>query len=370
LYVQEITQSGLLPKEPFVQCGTLCCKDLFFQDLVAFASTSKSVCKTVSIHSYPLSVCGGNTVTLDQLMEDWAGPNRVQSFKQLAIEINSLGIPLVIGETNSVSCHGAAGVSDVFGAALWALDWLFNFASLNVQAVNFHGGIGHYTAIFYNDVSQLTPDVRPLYYGMYMFALATKRNSVLIDAPFTATDPLIKVWLLHDQDTSAVRVVVIHKNIHSTVAANITVFLDRTLYANYDTVGSVIRLTAPSPYSVKQITVAGLTFDGTLDGKPIGHYSAEQVTSDLRGTFSLQISPASAAMFEVIPHQIGAAKEASLSMNPTFTGAHYGLQQHSFESCKASWTETITRAIFNSYSTSTAASTMKASIAAMLLFVV
>ena len=39
---------------------------------------------------------------------------------------------------NSASCKGTPGVSDTFASALWALDALFNMASVGVDGVNFH----------------------------------------------------------------------------------------------------------------------------------------------------------------------------------------------------------------------------------------
>lgn len=33
------------------------------------------------------------------------------------------GLDYILGETNSYACHGAPGVSNTAGAALWALDY-------------------------------------------------------------------------------------------------------------------------------------------------------------------------------------------------------------------------------------------------------
>ena len=60
------------------------------------------------------------------------------------------------------------------------------------------------------------------------------------------------------------------------------------------------RLTAPSPTSIFNVTLAGQTFDGSLDGKIIGTPTAETVTPtqpDCKFTFTLP-SP-SAAMLVV-----------------------------------------------------------------------
>ena len=41
-------------------------------------------------------------------------------------------------EINSASCEGAKGVSDTFASALWALDTMFDMASVGVDGVNVH----------------------------------------------------------------------------------------------------------------------------------------------------------------------------------------------------------------------------------------
>jgi hypothetical protein len=44
------------------------------------------------------------------------------------------------GEMNTYSGHGAAGVSDVFAAALWGIDFMLTTAEYGAAGVNFHGG--------------------------------------------------------------------------------------------------------------------------------------------------------------------------------------------------------------------------------------
>ena len=58
---------------------------------------------------------------------------------------------------NSASCEGAAGVSDSFASALWALDTMFNFARQGVQGVNFHMLPGSHYELF--TVSQTARDL-------------------------------------------------------------------------------------------------------------------------------------------------------------------------------------------------------------------
>lgn len=85
----------------------------------------------------------------------------------------SKGLPYVIGETNSIACQGLAGASDVFGAAVWSIDYALYAASLNVSNMYWHMGTGYrYSAWQATQNGTTTPGPRPLYYGNWFIAAA------------------------------------------------------------------------------------------------------------------------------------------------------------------------------------------------------
>lgn len=45
-------------------------------------------------------------------------------------------------ETGSIACHGAPGVSNTAGAALWVIDYTLQAATLGMKEVYFHEGVG------------------------------------------------------------------------------------------------------------------------------------------------------------------------------------------------------------------------------------
>lgn len=45
-------------------------------------------------------------------------------------------------ETGSIACHGAPGVSNTAGAALWVIDYALQAATLGISETFFHEGIG------------------------------------------------------------------------------------------------------------------------------------------------------------------------------------------------------------------------------------
>lgn len=85
----------------------------------------------------------------------------------------SKGLPYVLGETNSIACQGLAGVSDVFGAAIWSVDYALYAASLNVSNIYWQMGIGYRYAPWQAIQNGTTaPGPRPLYYGNLFVATA------------------------------------------------------------------------------------------------------------------------------------------------------------------------------------------------------
>jgi hypothetical protein len=58
-----------------------------------------------------------------------------------------MGLPYRMTEGNTVYRGGKPGLSDVFAAALWAADYLFELMSLGYCGVNLHGGSGHAQAV-------------------------------------------------------------------------------------------------------------------------------------------------------------------------------------------------------------------------------
>jgi hypothetical protein len=71
----------------------------------------------------------------------------VQPYQNSANLATAAGKPFIMFETNTASCGGFAGVSDSFGAALWAVDY-----GLQMAYMNFTHGLMHIGGqnVFYN----------------------------------------------------------------------------------------------------------------------------------------------------------------------------------------------------------------------------
>ena len=71
--------------------------------------------------------------------ERWL-PNGTLRLAQFVAMAEAKGVPFVVGESNSVSCGGGAGVSNTFASSLWVPHFLAELSKGGVERVNIHGG--------------------------------------------------------------------------------------------------------------------------------------------------------------------------------------------------------------------------------------
>jgi hypothetical protein len=223
---------------------------------------------------YPLSHCGGKSVTMEELLDNAATLGQATKMEPHVKNAESAGILFVIGEGNSVSCGGFPGVSDRFGAALWGLDFMFAMAKINAGRINFHGGgEASYSAIAYKSATENIPDVRALYYAMLGFSRATANHTNLVETSVKSSNSHINVWAGRNEG-GEVTCVVIHKDMHANQDAHVTI----SLTGGSGKPGKLGFLEAPSVTSEYGIKIFGQTFDGSKNGEPIGKETFETVT--------------------------------------------------------------------------------------------
>jgi len=271
-----------------IQGATFCSS--WSADLVAYTSMFKSILRTVSYHIYPTSHCNNNIVTIANLLNNTATEGVANRIKQIVAGVEGNGVPYVLGETNSASCGGMSGVSDVFASTLWAVDYMFSVASVNVAGVNFHGGSqGAYTPIAYNSFSSNVPDVRPLYYALYLFSEVTKNYAKILKTDITSDNAAIRVWVVQNF-ANTYTAVIINKDLQNSAHVTLTP-PTRFSSANLGT------LTCAGGISGKnEIFYAGITFDGSSDGLPVGQRKLQTLTPTSSGNFVFDVAAASIAV--------------------------------------------------------------------------
>ena len=127
--------------------------------------------------------CAKPTSTLDELLH--TDPKLGPQLAELRAASMSSHVPYRICETNSFCGGGKPGVSDTFGSALWALDYMFTLASAGAAGVNMETGVNQlgfissYSPI--GDDEHGTYSARPEYYGLLAFAQSGMGQRVEVD---------------------------------------------------------------------------------------------------------------------------------------------------------------------------------------------
>lgn len=227
--------------------------------------------------------------------------------------------PYRVVEMNSLLCSGQAGISDTFESALWAADALFEYAYRGVQGVDLYSGLWNsehgwdLRSPFLFDVparqyqvSGLAVEppagtrfpnqyalrqVRPVYYGMLMFAEATRNRAELLPVSL-ATDANVKAWAARDEEGGRLRIALINKDQQESGVVRLSIPGYRS--------GEVRRLLAPSLEAKEGISFGGQTLDGSSDGSFLGVNHGERI-APRDGVFEVALSATSALLLTLTP---------------------------------------------------------------------
>jgi hypothetical protein len=132
---------------------------------VPFASAESATIRLLTQHYYRANGQNAGSTIPFLLAGDPNLPGELAQL-QAAANANHIAGGYRIAEANSFYNGGAPNVSDAYGTALWAIDFLLLNAQNGSAGVNFHGGGNGtgYTPIA--DSGGAVVDVRPVYYGM------------------------------------------------------------------------------------------------------------------------------------------------------------------------------------------------------------
>ena len=208
-----------------------------------------------------------------------------------------------IGECGSYSAGGTLDVSDVYGSALWALDFMGTAATNSVQGVNFHGGgRSPYSPIADDGAGNVTA-VHGELYGMALFSIippGVAKSAIISPAPsinFSAYGVMLDT-------ANAAYALLINKEVNDTVAT--TVHLGSQASS-----AAMITLTSPNLYCSTGYTLGGAPIN--LDGSWTG--SVQSVLSAPGGVLTVSVPPISAVL--LIPITVG-SKPATVTAGPIF----------------------------------------------------
>lgn len=264
----------------------------WMSELPSFLSADPGT-NLITFHRYPLRACETSPQAPDypsiaNLLSDSASSGLAQSIAPFVTTAHGAGVPFRLDELNSASCAGKPGVSNSFASALWVLDTLFNLASVGVDGINIHTlpGASYQPFSFTQKGAQWSASVKPMYYGLLMFAQAFPPGARLlgVDAP---TGP-VKVWATQAPD-GQLHVVVINKD--PLTPAVLRIQLPGTQSPAVSEL-----LTAPSVQATSGVSLGGESFGtSTSTGVLAGNPHPTQVDPSL-GYYTVSLPAGSALM--------------------------------------------------------------------------
>jgi hypothetical protein len=209
-------------------------------------------------------------------------------------------LPLRRDETNSANIGGIHGVSDVYGAALWAVDYTLLLAQHGVSGLNFHGTIGQcgkpeqdnrvrfYTPLCAATATDLAAGMltpQPVYYGLLLVHLLGPGRFLTDTVSSTGN---ITSYAVRGTD-GKIRVVVVDKDPVSKAPVTVS------LHLGTGTGAQLLHLTGTSLTSASGIAIQGATVSRTGTFTP---GSADKLSGH-NGDFTVTIHPGSAALLTV-----------------------------------------------------------------------
>jgi hypothetical protein len=209
----------------------------------------------MTVHRYPLRNCyvppsSPQYPTVANLLSDYSTTGLAASLRGWIRLAHAQHRPLRLDELNSVACRGKAGVSDTFASSLWVLDALFALARAGVDGVNIHTlpATAYEPFAFSDSGGRWSAQVRPLYYGLEMFAQAAPPGARLLKLEGPGPGTGLSEWATRAPGGQR-RVVLINKS--ETQARTVMLALAHGPGAR----AAVERLQAPSVYSRTGVTL-------------------------------------------------------------------------------------------------------------------
>ncbi|KAF5376627.1 hypothetical protein D9615_007857 [Tricholomella constricta] len=257
----------------------------------------------LAVENYPSDNCAvqfntGGTVHQPQdvfpsYLDHTAGKGIIEKFKTSTEFATQKGKKLLMFETNTASCGGFPGVSDVFGAALWGIDY-----SLQMAYSNFSGALMHVGGqnVFYNPFTPPPTNqssfhqwtVGPIYYSALVVAetLGASNGTQVLDLNANNGDIHTPAYAIYENG-DPVRVGIINFITDPSGASDISVSIaiggSGIGQPNATPAQVKVKYLLASSVSQKgNYTWAGQTFGGIFDsdGRPIGSENITTVPCD------------------------------------------------------------------------------------------
>jgi hypothetical protein len=243
-------------------------------------------------HHYPLGCHQLPPPSIERLLSLQTRELEGRSLDRFMSVSSSSSIRFRMDELGSVSCGGAAGISNAFASALWATGYVAQAMAKGVAGVNFQGNPANcfgYAPLCAPTAGRLQAGLLDAQPGWYALLLTRKLIGArpLPTKLISAGQPNMIVRAFRAGD-GALRVVVVNDEPPGAPAAALRMRLGRR-YPR----AAVLSLTAPSPAATSGVRLGGrvVARDGTWR-EP----SQTPVIASHRGALSLTVAPSSAVL--------------------------------------------------------------------------
>jgi hypothetical protein len=206
---------------------------------------------------------------------------------------------LRVDELNSVACRGKPGISDTFASSLWATDALFSLLHAGVDGVNVHTlpNSSYELFEFTHAGGGWRSWVRPVYYGLQLFAQAAPPGSRLLKLRHRGgASSVLSAWATRATDRID-RVVLIDKDPSRPARVTLRPPPGAARGATLE------RLQARSVQSGSGVRLGGRTYGPETSTGQLPPALSEALTPDPRGAYRISVPAGSAALVTFRPGQ-------------------------------------------------------------------
>lgn len=236
---------------------------------------------------------------------------------QRAKNLEYLDHPYVLGEMNSIAKQGRNGESNVFGDALWLVDFslwaaehvrlsslpylsqLTNFPMQNIKRLNFHQGTSYRYASWQPILNKgIAPTTKPPYYGQIMVATALGRSENMRIRNIPLSGHSEAAYALFDNSKLSKLVALNMEAFNSTSGADSRSSQEYKFKVPGDSKSAKVqRLISPGSDVEKDVTFGGVSYDYGLEkGNAVVVEDMEETVEIEDGVLSITVPDSSAVL--------------------------------------------------------------------------